>query len=279
MSMFPRARLVALAFVAILLTLVVSATAAARPHPSIKSIPHGVKAVCGQPRLPDRARCDAHLITKPNSTRPLASATPPATAYTPTQMRHGYAFDAIGCYPSCGQGQTIAVVDAYDAPNIASDLATFDTQYGLPAPPSFTKVTPPGQSAPAHDAGWEEEIALDVEWAHAMAPAANIVLVESADNSFANLYGAVDYAAANASVVSMSWGGGEYSSELSDDAHFNHPNVTFVASAGDGGHVTDYPAASPLVTAVSGTSLTLDTAGNRSGETAWSCSSSFSCSW
>src|SRR5439155_1784598 len=133
---------------------------------------------------------------------------------------------------SWGQGQTIAIVASYDAPNIAADLSNFDAQYGLPAPPSFSKVTPPGQAAPARNSGWEEEISLDVQWAHAIAPGAKVLLVEAASNSFSNLYGAVDYAAANANVVSMSWGGGEYSSELSDDAHFNHPGVTFTASAG-----------------------------------------------
>jgi subtilase family serine protease len=177
---------------------------------------------------------------------------------------------------------TIAIVDAYDAPNIASDLATFDAQYGLPACTTsngcFQKVMPQGQ--PAYDSGWEEEISLDVEWAHAIAPGAKIVLEEAVDNSNASLYGAVRDAVSNgASVVSMSWGESEYSSETADDSNFSSPSTTFVASAGDGGHVTGYPAASPNVIAVGGTTLTLDSSGNRQSESTWSCTNSFYCSF
>lgn len=259
---------------------------ATRPHPSIRGIPHGIKSACSLPFMRHRARCHARVITHPSSSAPLATSSPPATAYSPSQIAHGYGFDAINCGSTCGQGQTIAIVDAYDAPNIESDLGTFDSQYGLPACTTangcFKKVFP-GGSTPSYDAGWEEEISLDVEWAHAMAPGATIVLEESADNSTANLYAAVDDAVNNqhASVVSMSWGGSEYSGESADDAaHFNKPGVTFIASAGDGGSQSDYPAASPYVTAVGGTTLNLDTAGNRTGaETAWSCSNAFSCSY
>jgi subtilase family serine protease len=172
-------------------------------------------------------------------------------------------------------------VDAYDAPHIASDLTTFDTQYGLPACTTangcFQEVMP--QDQPAYDSGWEEEISLDVEWAHAIAPGAKILLEEAADNTYANLYAAVrDAVTRGADVVSMSWGGGEYSAETADDSNFSSPSTTFVASAGDSGHVTDYPAASPDVIAVGGTTLTLDSSGNRQGEAAWSCSSSLICS-
>src|SRR5207253_5967612 len=107
-------------------------------------------------------------------------------------------------------GQTIAIVDAYDDPTIAADLAYFDTQFGVSAPPSFVKATPSGQ--PAYNSGWAGEIALDVEWAHAVAPGANVLLVEAKSSSFADLLAAVDYAAAQpgVSVVSMSWGSGEF---------------------------------------------------------------------
>ena len=112
------------------------------------------------------------------------------------------------------------------------DLAKFDAQYGIADPPSFTKATPQGQ--PAANAGWASEIALDVEWAHAIAPAANILLVEAKDSSLLNLLGAVDYAAGHgAQVISMSWGAGEFSSETAYDWHFSHTGVTFVASSGD----------------------------------------------
>lgn len=126
-------------------------------------------------------------------------------------------------------------------------------------------------SKPNTNAGWALEISLDVEWAHAIAPQAKIVLVEAASNSFANLMQAVDVAVANgASVVSMSFGGSEFSSETSFDFHFNVNGVTFTASSGDSGSGVEYPAASPFVVGVGGTTLSVDSSGNYLGETAWS---------
>lgn len=192
--------------------------------------------------------------------------------YTPAQIRHAYGFDQL---PQDGAGQTIAIVDAYDDPNIVSDLNTFSTQFGLPTTTSgaftFTKAFAQG-SQPTANGGWAQEISLDVEWAHAIAPRANILLVEAASNSFANLFGAVDYAVnQGAHIVSMSWGATDFSSETSFDSHFNKPGVMFVASAGDSGGVVNYPAASPDVLSVGGTTLPLDSSGNRTGaESAWS---------
>jgi subtilase family serine protease len=163
-------------------------------------------------------------------------------------------------------------VDAFNDPNIQSDLNTFDSQFGLPTCTTsngcFTIATP--QGAPRTNRGWALEISLDVEWAHAIAPGAKILLVEAATNSFANLFGAVDYASARANQVSMSWGGGEFSSEASNDFHFQVSGVTFFASSGDGGHGIIYPSASPLVVSVGGTTLALDSGGNVVSETAWS---------
>src|SRR5438093_4781531 len=159
------------------------------------------------------------------------NATGAPTGLSPSQVRHAYGFDQIS---NLGAGQKIAIVDAYDDPNIASDLAKFKNQFGYGSSDcNFQKIYASG-SRPRTDAGWSLEIALDVEWACAIAPSANIVLVEAATNSFANLLAAVDYAAAHANVVSMSWGGGEFSSETfgTYDGHFNIPNVTFTASSG-----------------------------------------------
>ena len=127
-------------------------------------------------------------------------------------------------------------------------------------------------SRPKTDAGWSLEIALDVEWACAIAPQATIILVEAASNSYANLFQAVDVAVLQrASAISMSWGGGESSSEVTYDSHFVHSNVIFTASSGDGGYGVEYPAASPYVLAVGGTTLALDSSsGNYLWETAWS---------
>jgi subtilase family serine protease len=144
---------------------------------------------------------------------------------------------------------------------------------GLNGNPTFTKVAPPGRVTA--NQGWGLEIALDVEWAHAIAPKANIVLVEAKSNSLGNLLSAVDTARKRSGVVavSMSWGAGEFSSESSYDSYFTTPSghggVTFVASSGDNGAPVSWPAISPNVLSVGGTTLQLDSAGNILSETGW----------
>lgn len=210
---------------------------------------------------------------------PLATTGP--TGYSPAAIRHAYGIDQIKHY---GGGQIIAIVDANDDPSIAADLGVFISQFkltqmngvaGQPActvaagpHPCFQKQFSNGQ--PPSDVGWAGEIALDVEWSHAIAPAADILLVEAPSASNADLYGAVDVASASgAHVVSMSWGGGEPRNATATDVHFQRAGVTFFASSGDSGHKTSYPATSPYVVAVGGTSLKLDTSGNVVAETAW----------
>ena len=199
-------------------------------------------------------------------------ATPTYTSgYAPSQMAAAYGVASLDCGTTCGAGQTIAIVDANDAPTIEADLAAFDAQFGLPCNNCLQKLTP--QGLPPADAGWALEATLDVEWAHAIAPGARILLVEAASASFTNLLAAVDSAvAAGANVVSMSWGSsGEFFGETMFDSHFTAKNVTFVASSGDSGPGVVYPAASPYVTAVGGTNLPLDSSGALTGpETAWS---------
>jgi hypothetical protein len=205
--------------------------------------------------------------------------------FTPAQIRHAYGFDqvAFGSFRGDGSGQMIAIVDAYDDPRIASDLHTFDQTFGL-ADPTLTKATP--QGLPATNAGWALEISLDVEWAHATAPGAKILLVEAKTSSLSNLLGAVDYARTQpgVSVVSMSWGLSEAylssSFEASMNIHFTTPaghggGVTFVAASGDDGGIygPDWPAVSPNVLSVGGTSLNLDSQGNYLSESGWSDSS------
>lgn len=205
---------------------------------------------------------DAHVT-------PLAAAA--AAPYSPAQVRQAYGFDKL---PYDGSGQTIAVVDAFDDPNILSDLKTFDQTFGLPDPPSFVKATPQGK--PTVDPNWAGEIALDVEWAHAIAPKAKILLVEAASASESDLASAVDFARRQAGVVvvSMSWGGAEFSGESGLDSLFStppgHVGVAFVASSGDSGAGAQWPAVSPIVLAVGGTSLTITPQNNWGGETAWS---------
>jgi hypothetical protein len=201
---------------------------------------------------------------------------PGPTGYTPAQIKHAYGTDQItftGGVKGDGSGTTIAIVDAFDDPRIANDLIKFDAAFGLPDP-VFKKLNQNGQTGPlpASNHGWASEIALDVEWAHAIAPKANIVLVEANDNSFTNLFAAVSTAASQSGVVavSMSWSGGEFSGETSFDSTFLHTGVTFLASSGDSGAPPGYPAISPNVVSVGGTTLNLDSNGNYISETGWS---------
>jgi len=203
--------------------------------------------------------------------------------FSPGQISQAYGFNQIafnnGTVQGNGAGQTIAIIDAYNQPNIGSDLQTFDSTYGLAAPPSFRVVNQNGGgSLPSSDANWGMEISLDVEWAHAMAPQANILLVEANTNSYSDLMTALNYAKSqsNVSVVSMSWGGNEWTGETGYDSYFTtptgHSGITFVASSGDNGSAgaPEYPSVSPNVLAVGGTQLSTDSAGNYQGETGWS---------
>jgi hypothetical protein len=212
-----------------------------------------------------------------DSEAPLNTAGPMGT--TPAQIRHAYGLDSVtfnnGAIVGDGTGTTIAIVDAFDDPKIANDLHQFDVKFGLPDP-IFTKVDQNGGTAyPAPNSGWITEIALDVEWAHAVAPQANILLVEANSDFDSDLYQAVDYArqASGVVAVSMSWGSSEYSGETVNDGHFTtpagHGGVTFLAASGDRGSPGIYPAVSSNVVAVGGTTLTLGAAGNVIKETGW----------
>ena len=213
------------------------------------------------------------------STGTTVVSSPVAGSLTPSQVSQAYGFSQIvfnsgtKSVKGDGTGETIAIVDAYNDPNIAADLAKFDSQYNLPSA-SLTVVNQSGSttSLPATDAGWALEISLDVEWAHAMAPGAKILLVEANSSSLSDLTAAVKYASTQANVVSMSWGTGEFSGETSLDSLFNVPGVTFVASSGDSGGISgaEWPAASPNVVSVGGTTLSASSTGTYQGETAWS---------
>jgi hypothetical protein len=208
-------------------------------------------------------------------------ATPAVTnstpiGHTPAQIAQAYGFNQVAFSNGVkgnGAGQTIAIVDAYVDPNISSDLQKFDSQFGLAAPPSFSQLVEQGATA---NSGWSLETALDVEWAHAMAPDANIVLVEANNSSLGSLLSAVNYARnlASVSVVSMSWGSSEFASETAYDSYFTTPaghiGITFVASSGDAGAGTTWPSVSPNVLAVGGTTLSTSASGAYTGETAWS---------
>jgi subtilase family serine protease len=196
---------------------------------------------------------------------------PPLSALTPSEVRHAYGFDRIS---NQGAGQIIGIVDAYDDPDAEADLGVFDAQFGLPACTSangcFRKVYSNGQK-PATNPNWALEIALDIEWAHSIAPRATILLVEAPTNSLTNLLAGVETAVSNgASAVSMSWTVGEFSTEHSYDNDFVASGVTFLAAAGDDGTGVSYPAASPDVVGVGGTSLHLAPNGSYQSESPWS---------
>ncbi len=205
----------------------------------------------------------------------FAGGGPPSGAFTPAQIAKAYGFSGISFNGVAGNGagQTIAIVDAYDDPKIQTDLNTFDSQFGLPATTVQRVSQNGGTNYPASDStgGWELEESLDVEWAHAMAPGATILLVEAASSSFNDLFAAVGYGAAHASVVSMSWGGSEFAGEATYDSQFlDQAGVAFVASSGDTGAPASYPSASPNVLSVGGTALTLGTGNAWSSEVGWS---------
>jgi subtilase family serine protease len=207
----------------------------------------------------------------------VTKSTQPVSGYyaeTPASLAciYGLVNATAGCNPATlttvasGGSRAIAIVDAYDYPTAASDLAAYSRQFGLPTA-NFTvayqtATKPVADPNCATYGGWDcwaSEAALDIEIAHAMAPAAHLYLVEANSNSNANLYAAVAKAialvkAAGGGEVSMSWGGSEYSTEARNDSTFTGANVVFFASSGDS-EGTLYPAVSPNVVAVGGTTI------------------------
>jgi subtilase family serine protease len=194
--------------------------------------------------------------------------------YTPQQMRHAYGVDQIA---NQGAGQIIGIVDAYDYPSVESDLGVFTSQFGLPACTKangcLTVIYATGIQPPAN-AGWSGETSLDVQWAHAIAPQAQILLVEAPTGTTKALLESVPVAVAHgATVINMSWGSlmEPPNEQQFDYRFFNNPAVTyFNASGDDGNNLFGYPAASPLVVDAGGTTLLLDASGDILKETAWS---------
>jgi len=175
--------------------------------------------------------------------------------------------------PSGGSG-VIVIVDAYDYPSAAADLTVFSNQFGLPAA-NFAVEYPAGERPEnGCGTGWNGEESLDIEWAHAMAPNAQIILMEAASNSYSALFTAVlaanSYIAAHGGKgeVSMSWGGSEGSSETGLDRYFAEPGVVYLASAGDSPGVI-YPSSSVNVVSAGGTQVNRGAGGNYTSQTAW----------
>ena len=216
----------------------------------------------------------------PNGQPKLASAAP--TGLPPSAIASVYSLSGLSPSSGAGAGQIIAIVDAFHDPNALSDLNTFNAQYGYAQLSACTSLSQSGpcflqsdpQGTPKVNSSWALEESLDIEWAHAEAPAAKIVLVEAASNSNANLFDAVVSAGSlGATQVSMSWGGSESSGETAFDADLSHAGTQYTVSSGDSGHGAQYPAASPDVIAVGGTTLngcSGTSCARFSSETAWS---------
>jgi subtilase family serine protease len=264
-----------------LATFVAVAASSAPAAPNVQLERYGrvyAMSVCGRISLPGTAHCFAKVVTdargniidgKPNLMRNA----------TPSGLNRNDLLSAYKLPTSGGAGKTIAIVDAYGYPNAESDLATYRSQYGLPACTTangcFKKVSQTGTTAyPRTDTGWDQEQALDLDMASAICPDCKILLVQANTSSFANLSAAVDYASnvAGVAAISNSYGGSEYSSETGDQSHYNNPvskGIAVTVSSGDNGYGVEFPAAASAVTAVGGTSLVK--ANNTRGwsETVW----------
>ncbi|MEN3361219.1 MAG: hypothetical protein V7637_5201, partial [Mycobacteriales bacterium] len=244
--------------------------AAARP------VAHVAHSVCQQSigHTPGLAACAAIRLdgATPASMVNAAASALAVAGLGPADLQSAYKLPSA----TAGSGQTIAIVDAFDDPNAESDLATYRSNFGLPACTTangcFRKVNQNGAASPlpASDVGWAEEISLDIDMVSAVCPNCHILLVEGTDNSFANLGAAVNRAATlRANAISNSYGGSD-ASDAANGAFYNHPGIAVTASSGDGGFAVEYPASSQFVVAVGGTSLTRNTSARGWGETAWS---------
>src|SRR5689334_8488757 len=232
------------------------------------------KDLCG-PVAPGLMRCHAKVVTDAAG-EPIVSNGPFLTA--PSGLG---AADIQGAYKlptTGGAGRTVAIVDAFDAPNAESDLATYRTQYGLPACTTangcFKKVNQTGQASPLpkSDSGWAGEIMLDLDMVSATCPDCKILLVEANSANTPDLGAAVNTAAMmGASAISNSYGGSEDSSVTSASSqYYKHPGVLVTVSSGDSGYGVEFPASSEFVMAVGGTNLAKSSSTRGWAEKAWS---------
>lgn len=232
--------------------------------------------VCSLSKTAGLASCNAHVLTDAKGNF-LVNQAP--RGFGPADLRSAYNIS--------GQAyghRVVAIVDAYDDSTIKNDLDVYSKQYNLPllpicktsaansTIPCFQKINQSGSSGlPKTNGGWAVEIALDVEAVHALCENCSIILIEAISPNMKNLSAAVDSAIkAGADVISNSYGGPEFPGETTFDFHFNHPGIAFTVSSGDSGYGVQYPAASPYVTAVGGTSLYLNAGGKYADENAWS---------
>ena len=252
-------------------TLVLAGLATALPAASAAGNGRHAARVCHAVSTKTEATCFSKVMVNKKGAVPH-SATPPPGAKTPAQLKSAYNLNGT----SSG-GRTVAIVDAYGYPNLASDLATYRSQFGLGSCTTASgclKIMNQtgGTSLPRFNQGWAGEQALDVDAVSAICPDCKIVVVQAKSASIADLGTAANTAAKQAGVVAISnsYGGGDLS-DATYGSYYNHPGIAVTASTGDNGYQGgSFPASSQYTTAVGGT--TLVSASNSRGwtETAWS---------
>jgi subtilase family serine protease len=279
-------RLLSVTVFAVVLATSGVAASSAVAAPSLGGIFNRIfKHACDTPSV-GHAACDAIKVTTPTGATPPGQVSPLASpsgvspaatpaGYGPSDLRSAY--NVASAAASNGGNETVAIVDAMDDPNAASDLATYRSTYGLPACGTanncFRKVSQTGgTSYPSGNSGWGEEISLDLDMVSAICPNCKIILVEASSTSLTNLGTAVNEAAAlGATQISNSYGGGESSSETTySSKYYQHPGIDVTVSSGDDGFGVEFPAASQYVTAVGGTTLTRASNARGWTESAWS---------
>jgi len=231
------------------------------------------KWVCPAPGFGGVARCHAHIVTDSggNPITRLAKPNIAPSGYGPSSLRSAYGITGTG-----SSAITIAIVDAYGYTNAEADLGVYRSQFGLTACTTanrcFTKVNQNGQQSgyPAQNTGWAQETALDLDMVSAMCPNCRILLVEAKSSSLSDLAAAENRAyEMGAHAISNSYGGSEAGTQ-SVEAAYNHPGVAITVSSGDSGYGVQFPASSPHVTAVGGTSLVPAANARGWSETVWS---------
>ena len=228
-------------------------------RPQIAPPGSGLTQACATPTRPGQMACMA--LISPRARRAGPDATP--NGYNPQDLQAAYGLTTAATKP--GNGELIAVVDAFNDPNAASDLAQYRSQFGLPACTIASGCLSiqnefGGTKLPANDSsgGWELEESLDLDMVSATCPNCQIVLLEADSAEVSDLSIAERTASRIPGVdaVTNSWGSGaEFIGENQFDPDFYAPGVAITAAGGDGGYGTQYPAASPYVTAVGGTTL------------------------
>jgi kumamolisin len=217
-----------------------------------------------------------YLIFGGNAVRPMVGT---VQDETPDSIRGIYTVAAVPSNPVADVGsRVIAIVDAFNYPTAENDLAVFSANFSLKqckVADGCLRILYQGGTKPPNNCAWSGEAALDLEWAHAMAPNAKLIFVEAHSDSFSDLFSAVqiathEVASAGGGEVSLSWGGVEFPDETKSDRLFNQSGVTFFVSSGDVGGIHAYPAASPNVVSVGGTTIIRNAAGAFVEETAWS---------